>query len=148
MALRSGSGLHRDEVGLRADGVPVGFMFLFLGYLILGLGSQNHKVGYPTKGVWYEPTGRTLTLKASVDWWEPLCGLYAPLVGQRLQTSHCSMCARKIKSNMVRRVSLGHVEKGACLTASKANRSFCGLRGRCGVRLLAAWLSAQSFTGS
>ena len=29
----------------------------FLGYRILVLGSQTHKVGYPKKGVWYEPTG-------------------------------------------------------------------------------------------
>ena len=31
--------------------------YRFLGYLILGLGSYNQNVGYPRKGVWYEPTG-------------------------------------------------------------------------------------------
>ena len=30
----------------------------FFGYFILRLGSKNHKVGYPKKGVWYERTGR------------------------------------------------------------------------------------------
>ena len=29
----------------------------FFGYPILGLGIYNHKVGYPGKGVWYEPRG-------------------------------------------------------------------------------------------
>ena len=29
----------------------------FFGYLILGSRSYNHKVGYPKKWVWYEPTG-------------------------------------------------------------------------------------------
>ena len=38
--------------------VPVGLYDTpFCGSLILGLGSQSHKVGYPKKGVWYEPTG-------------------------------------------------------------------------------------------
>ena len=38
--------------------LPVGlYRTPFFGYLTLGLGSQNHKVGYPKKGVWYEPTG-------------------------------------------------------------------------------------------
>ena len=27
-------------------------------YPLLGLGSYNHKVGYPEKGLWYEPTRR------------------------------------------------------------------------------------------
>ena len=30
----------------------------FVGYLVLVLGVYNHKVGYPEKGVRYEPTGR------------------------------------------------------------------------------------------
>ena len=30
----------------------------FSSYLMMGIGSLNHKVGYPKKGVWYEPTGR------------------------------------------------------------------------------------------
>ena len=41
--------------------LPVGsYHTPFLGYLILRLGSKNHKVGYPKKGVWYEPTGNVL----------------------------------------------------------------------------------------
>ena len=55
---------------------PVGLYHTpFLGYLILGLGSQNHKVGYPKERVWYEPTGiysRILILL--------LCGLLGPLL--------------------------------------------------------------------
>ena len=34
----------------------------FLGFLVLGLGFRNHKVGYPKKGVWYEPTGTALAM--------------------------------------------------------------------------------------
>ena len=45
--------------GLIKGLLPVGLYHTpFFGYLILGLGSQNHRVGYPKKGVWYEPTGR------------------------------------------------------------------------------------------
>ena len=29
----------------------------------MGLGSHNNKVGYPKKGVWYEPTGKRATLQ-------------------------------------------------------------------------------------
>ena len=39
--------------------IPVGsYDTPFFGYFILALGSYNYKVGYPKKGVWYEPTGR------------------------------------------------------------------------------------------
>ena len=42
----------------RSGALPVGSCHTpFFGYLILGLGFQNHKVGYPKKGVWDEPTG-------------------------------------------------------------------------------------------
>ena len=39
--------------------IPVGLYHTpFLGYLTLVLGFQNHRVGYPKTGVWYEPTSR------------------------------------------------------------------------------------------
>ena len=48
---------------LKHKSLPVGsYHTPFFGYLIFGLGSQNHKVEYPKKGVWYEPTGRALGL--------------------------------------------------------------------------------------
>ena len=45
-----------------SGGVPVGsYHAPSFGSLILGIGSLDHKVGYPKKGVWYEPTGRTIS---------------------------------------------------------------------------------------
>ena len=35
------------------------------GYLLVALGSYNHKVGYPKKGLWYEPTGLPHSLSTS-----------------------------------------------------------------------------------
>ena len=50
-----------DSLGEYTATLPVGLYHTpFFGYLILGLGSQNHTVGYPKKGVWYEPTGMFL----------------------------------------------------------------------------------------
>ena len=47
----------------------LGFEKVQGGYLILGLGSQNRKVGYPKKGVWYEPTGVWVVVEIRVTCW-------------------------------------------------------------------------------
>ena len=52
----------------RSLSVPVGLYHApFFAYLILGLGSYDHKVGYLKKGVWCEPTGRVSTASASSE---------------------------------------------------------------------------------
>ena len=35
----------------------ISILYAYCGYLSLGLGSYNQKVGYPKEAVWYEPTG-------------------------------------------------------------------------------------------